>query len=402
MKTTTLQVPTFKIPALQEHVAKLNKKATKLGVNGITLTLGEVTTVRVKTEQNKKGSLVECQEVTIEGDDIKLAGWQLLGVLDHTTGATIVKVVPGQAVPTQYFTASCFCDHCSTQRRRNETFIVKHDDGNIKQIGRQCLKDFLGTDPHARLWMYETIASLVDELQNNDEAFGGLGGAPWIEDVEEIITVALAWTSKHGYVSQKMAAEHEFLQTTKSIVMDYLFGNNSQKEINELREEINELREAAGISEKVSKIIEWAQAKVDAEQTSEFWHNIGVFLQTKSVATKFFGYLVCLPTLYAKEMDELAERAKEVRVNEHAGVLGARGAFNNLKVVRTYKSEGFYGVTTIVTFNDAEGRTFVWFASGSHDYETGETFNVKATVKDHSEYKGTKQTIITRAKLTSI
>lgn len=72
--------------------------------------------------------------------------------------------------------------------------------------------------------------------------------------------------------------------------------------------------------------------------------------------------------------------------------------------------------TTIYTFRDEDGNVYCWKTSGNlgmdkvndrDDYYRdfvcrGDTFTCKATIKEHSEYKGTKQTVVTRVKVESI
>ena len=58
---------------------------------------------------------------------------------------------------------------------------------------------------------------------------------------------------------------------------------------------------------------------------------------------------------------------------------------------------------------DAKGNVYVWFASGSSAalinitgtgaQAIGKTVVISGTVKDHKDYKGTKETILTRVKL---
>lgn len=51
-------------------------------------------------------------------------------------------------------------------------------------------------------------------------------------------------------------------------------------------------------------------------------------------------------------------------------------------------------------WHDREGNQFVWFASKDcFDYQVGQEYRVKATVKRHQKFKGIKQTAINRLKL---
>lgn len=90
-----------------------------------------------------------------------------------------------------------------------------------------------------------------------------------------------------------------------------------------------------------------------------------------------------------------------------------------LTLVNDYVYEGcsysYYddGTRHIYTFRDADGNCFVWKTQKVidcydeqteewTDAEIGDTIEMKATVKEHSEYKGTKQTVITRPKIAAI
>lgn len=68
-----------------------------------------------------------------------------------------------------------------------------------------------------------------------------------------------------------------------------------------------------------------------------------------------------------------------------------------LTVNRVFPKETNFGVTYIYHMNDPNGNYFVWFASTAA-LEVGETYDVKATVKQHSEFNGVKQTVVTRVK----
>lgn len=90
-----------------------------------------------------------------------------------------------------------------------------------------------------------------------------------------------------------------------------------------------------------------------------------------------------------------------------------------LTLVNDYVYEGcsysYYddGTRHIYTFRDADGNCFVWKTQKVIDFydddaeewtdaEVVDTIQMKATVKEHSEYKGTKQTVITRPKIIAI
>ena len=62
----------------------------------------------------------------------------------------------------------------------------------------------------------------------------------------------------------------------------------------------------------------------------------------------------------------------------------------------------YYGeIKYIYKFADAEGNTIVW-KTGCQDLEVGKSYRIKGKVKELSEYKGDKQTVLTRCKVVAI
>lgn len=62
-----------------------------------------------------------------------------------------------------------------------------------------------------------------------------------------------------------------------------------------------------------------------------------------------------------------------------------------------------WGSTAIYAFTDAEGHHFIWKTASWPDAMTkvneGDSIVLKGTIKEHNEYKGCKQTVLTRCKI---
>ena len=91
--------------------------------------------------------------------------------------------------------------------------------------------------------------------------------------------------------------------------------------------------------------------------------------------------------------------------SNHVGKVGERLVLT-LKITRIFTHNGDFGCTFIHGLRDEAGNDFVWFGStlltsadGSKRYEAGSTVTVKGTVKAHGEYKGRKQTTLSRVAL---
>ena len=71
-----------------------------------------------------------------------------------------------------------------------------------------------------------------------------------------------------------------------------------------------------------------------------------------------------------------------------------------LTVTKVRPFDSYYGVKTLVVFEDEPGNLLNWWASCNVDHlEEGDVVTIKATVKEHGDYKGTAQTIIKRVKV---
>ena len=97
----------------------------------------------------------------------------------------------------------------------------------------------------------------------------------------------------------------------------------------------------------------------------------------------------------------MQQREKKPVKNEHVGTPGQKITVD-VEVVRTRLIDGYYGRVQIVTMNDAEGRTYVWFNNSRNHMDEGSKYRVTGGVKEHSEFNGTKQTVLTRVKFNDL
>ncbi len=100
----------------------------------------------------------------------------------------------------------------------------------------------------------------------------------------------------------------------------------------------------------------------------------------------------------APEPESEPEPAKPVSV--HFGQKGRREAFGEFEVEAKICFEGLGGLRVLVKFRADDGRLGVWWTSVSASYELvrGDHVALTATVKDHDQYEGEAQTVLTRCK----
>ena len=106
---------------------------------------------------------------------------------------------------------------------------------------------------------------------------------------------------------------------------------------------------------------------------------------------------------YIKEgVKEVAEAAQmKVMPESKSEYIGeVKDRLRDLSVTLTgvRQMDGYYGTTTIYTFEMGDN-VLVWMTSTSQNIEVGEHVLLTGTVKEHSEFRGVKQTKLSRCKI---
>jgi len=386
--TQTYMVFEWNLDHLKEQIATLNKRARRLHVPEITITTGD------PVDEEKGERVIRRIPVTITGTAPKLAGWTLIAVLQHMDeGFVLLRAVPGYDVPERYREASPDdCDHCQKKiRTRKETFIVLHEDGRYRQVGRNCLRDFLGhVDPHGLASLAEILATagaVADACC--DESYGG-GGEPLRWRLDGFLTAAAASIRMRGWTSRKQERDDPTgrTQSTADATLYDLTckhrGRCSHPEITQAdREEARLARE-------------WADSLVDRDGNSDYEHNVSVLAQIGSIEWKTAGIAASIVSVAQRNRAREAERKYLAATRTHVGTVGKRQIFTLTLVDRKY-FESQWGVTVFHRFSDHDGNILIWMASTDPQISVGSVYRVKATVKAHDDYHGVPQTKITRA-----
>lgn len=117
---------------------------------------------------------------------------------------TIVRTMPGQETPKEFWTRGPKCDHCKHNRRRNNTYVVRHEDGRHMQVGSTCIEDFLGIHAVKCLPMVDIRLAAEGLLGEEGGAFGGKVNA---YSLEEFLSWVVKDIRENGWVSRAQAYE---------------------------------------------------------------------------------------------------------------------------------------------------------------------------------------------------
>jgi hypothetical protein len=395
------EIPEQNIARLEKAIAALNRKARRLGSDAITLVrLGTVvremwyTALDVEGRPyDRKGKFL-LHTVRIEGTEPRLNGWGLAAVLEGTEAGTLVKGVPGVELPARYQTADPkVCEHCGKRRARAFTYVLRHEDGRFMQVGKSCLKDFLGgLDPH-------TIAAYAEGLNQLASGDWGSGRGERVWGTEQFIAwVIAAIPHTGGYKTRAEAGP----QATGSVASHYMYIDAGETKADDY--DMPLWQPTAEDSAHAVTVRAEALAVIAAKPArSDYEHNLYTLLSMDDVSPRHFGIVASAWGYLHREREyvarQAAKAAKPEALNEWAGEVGKRETFAlTFLGGQTFDSE--WGSKTLLRFADAEGRAFTWWCSGYFDLDAvteGTAYSVKATVKAHNDYKGTRQTVLSRA-----
>ena len=395
------RIPFDALDGLKGRIAEANKKAARLDVEPLTLTLGETDTVEQFVGGFPTGEVLVFVNGTITGTTPRLNGWAFIASLELFEDTAIIRSIPGEECPPEHRNRGNICDHCGHNRRRTVTYVVRHDDGTTKTVGRNCLKDFMGQsrhNPESIALMFRYITELLESLEEGEDYGGGGSGGGKTYDLQGTLELTSAVISAYGWVSKTMVDEGKaYGETTADLVRSYLTAQPDQyKGDAELVAKVNAAKDAKRDTTDAEAAIAWLTGD-DLDVSSDYIQSIQAIAKRGWVANKHMGFACSIIQAYRREVARLAKEAAKALVNsQHIGTIGKRETFT-LKVNRLIFSDGFYGLTIIHLMEDKDGNVFKWFSSGP-ELDEGEFLTVKATVKDHGEYQGTKETVLTRVK----
>ena len=410
--TWTFDIPECNVRSLRAKLAKLVRRALKLGVVAPVLTEDEPRDVVLLDERGRR-FIRRYVRVTVEqAVPVAFSGWSFAASIDHGSddagnALNVIRTSPHFEgdVPKSFRTDGPTCDHCRTVRRRNETFVVYHADGELRRVGRQCLRDFLGhTDARnivARASFLRDLRCALDDAEQS----GGFGGGIWRVGALD----ALTWTAfvirTNGWLSRGKSRDFGGFATA-DLAWDLATLACGLREPGK-GETLPESTEQDATD--ASEALEWARA-IDPDTDSDYLHNLRVVLSRSSVSAKEIGLAASAVAVYIRERDRTI--AQQTRISKPSNWLGTVGQRFGGKgktgipaidgnIIKAHGFEGAYGLTTIFVVQTDEGDEVLWFASGSGGgAQVGERVTINGTIKAHkTDRDGRKQTQISRGRL---
>jgi hypothetical protein len=375
-------IPKYNLDALQKKVTKFSKRALKNGKPPLALVIGEEKIIKNLGKHGEIISIKVMQEIELSGVMPTIEGYTFVTKIEHTEHGNMVKSMDS-AVSMKFIAYTPDCEHCKSKRRRKETYILKNEEKEI-QVGTECLKNYMTLMSVEYMIMMAELEASVVEASSDVE---GNSGPRRIEarSVKEVISTAIQCVRTYGWQPSTFC---DFTELGTGGKTWYHLTAKRDKDFHDYgitaTDNSNELA-AAYIEETLA-----------TKQDNIFMHNIQVILKQDYVSYKEVNMIASC----AKQILN-AEAVRKAAVNKTNEFIGEVGKRIELEVT-VDKRIGFdtnYGHSVMVIMSDVDGRQVKTTSTGCFSsVQVGDKVKIKGTIKKHDEYRGTKQTVLTRVK----
>lgn len=375
------------VAATRAKVAKLQQRAVRKGFTG-RLDLVAVPATRTYTSAGGLPVTEHGFAVTISGEPPRYQGWRFVAAVDAVEGGIVLRYPPGaEATLANDQLRAGECDHCHTTRDRRSTVLVAHDDtGQVLQVGRTCLKDFLG---HHLLPVFLTD----DDVEATIGAGASGGPAAW--DVHSVLAYAGATVAAFRW-EPATASEHGRVPTRDHVRLALVGGHGADQLRTHLAPHLDE---ATTLTPTVRD-----ELLTSLTGTSGYGANLVAVLRGEAVDARHLGLAVnAIPAwqrLQAERQRETARQAAAQTV-EYVGTVGEKVTLTGT-VRRALRVDGYTyrspdQVMLVVDCGSAVAK-MTTSAGWAYPVRVGDSLTVTGTVKAHTEWNGIKQTLLSRPK----
>jgi len=402
--TKCFAIPEAYFEAFKKKMAKLAATATRLGCGQVRWTkMGERMVGREELHHEGQGinhqRLIKMIDVMVDGDAPKLSGWIFIAKLEHLIelgeGKVIIHNPSEEKLPVAYASADYHnCDHCHKSLYRRDTFVLRNEaSSEYKQVGRQCLRDFLGHVSPEQLARYFHVLdmAMTDDWSNREREHTGGGGMRWYEyvDLADVLATSIAIIRKFGWCSRRKARDSDNLIATSERVSSKMFDVKPAALYREIEVTEDDTNKAAAM-------IHWFEDTLTDDKCGDddYLLNMRTLVGIGAMKHNHVGLAVSMVPFY----DRATTPQEEYKASEHVGNIKQRLVLDDIEVTQVSWFEGNFGVTYRINMKQGNN-ALVWFTSSSdtqRQMKVGTKHTIKGTVKRHEEYKGHKRTILSR------
>lgn len=404
--TNTTQTKTFwlhemRLPELKKVFEGVNKRAKRNN-----LPLNEYKIIETEQRTGKLGRIFNMLKIEAVTPVVRFGGWKFLAELDYTENPEkpfirSLSFDEDSAPFAHLYNQECVCEHCETKRKRNKVFYLEHKSGEKKLVGSSCVKVFL-KNATAKYFLenWDDVTEFIrdTETQKDDDECWDHFQKSYSYNLDTVLLLGFEIIKQDGgYVSPRVCAS----TATGHIAMDIIFNPAKAKNIHPryiLDREILAKRYGAQLEELKTFV-------ANLEERSTYDHNIKLIFENETVSPRNITFAIsAIAYLLGVKNQEAKKEEEKKNFNPiHFGEIGKKVTGMEGEITRMQNYQHGYGWGTIVHVKTAES-LFVWFSSKPlpDSLDLGVKVALSGTIKKHDEFRGVKQTVITRAKLSQI
>ena len=379
-------VVTGLVGRIEERFNKFVKKFAKYGKDVITF---EKSDSYYSDEQK-----CYVTDIDIQGS-YKVEGYEFIGTLEYIDSENcnlIKKINPDIEVPEKY-RISTECDHCKTKRFRKNTVLLRNiETGEFIQVGKACVKDYLGVDVVDYARYISWFKTMEDYIESTIRPLESSYRKP-VYSVEEILLQTAERVREFGYISKAQANaawydESRHLDTTSSVLFHMMIESvDGYGKIIYPKYEITDYAR------------EYVKSAIDCinnMEETDYIYNLKTLLKVENIESDKIGMVVSLIGIYIRELYKNEEKKRiAASTSKHIGAIGDKIQFvGKPELLTSYDTD--FGVTRIYKFV-VDGDEIIWKTGNYLDPNIAIT--LKGTVKEHSSFKNVPQTILTRCRV---
>lgn len=374
MKTYTID--TALVNKFEDKLNTFKKKFAKYGNGSIVYEVG--TPYAIKKSDHSEQLVVD---ITVEAS-YKISGYSFVALLERTPNGNVIKTASPEVKVPDIYRDRYECDHCKSHRDRKYTVVLQNDaTGEYVQVGKACCKDYLGKD----MADYASYLSFYDKLdEEKEQLYREFHSYTPCFTFEGIIYQTLERVKRFGYISKSKSFETGNTSTSTAVycaLNDRQFG----EEVFEIYDVTEETRE------KYVEILAYLEGLSDEQ---DYYYNIKMLSTLKYIENNNLGLVVSIVGSWLR--DTSIKSQKEISSpSNYVGEIGERLDITATPTcIHSYLGE--FGWTYIYKLTVGSD-VIIWKTSKALDEVE---MTIKATIKEHSEYNGVKQTVITRGRIT--
>lgn len=401
-ETVEYTIPAHAWKEAQDKLVPINRKAERNGIPITTARIVETFEEEIKAQDlNNEWYTVGTKtfyRIEVEVTPVKISGWDFRAKIEHLEHGNMIYSVGNEDLEEQWRTAAPNCEHCNSNRQRKETYIVTSGEGETRQIGSTCIREYTGIDP-AKVFRWIEYIREVSELYQDDEDKPATPREANYIDTAFYLNFVAATIRSFGWTPRSKAdgLTTATADTALSIMFESRKGTVERGHLPN-RDDVKLAKDAM-------------EHMKDRDTKSDYEWNMKLAIANEVVPYKALGIVASLIPYYKRHLEYQVERDLKVNneTSAHVGTVGTRQDFELTLTKMLPLEGGQWGPTYLHKFRDGDGNIVSWFSSnvnhvipGNIDREAlieGHTYTVKATVKKHDDYQGIPQTLITRAKI---